>query len=59
MFLTVLVVQWGSALPGAFGWDGLALWIAASLFMQWIPTGTHSVSCGLSVMGSSCGVKLM
>lgn len=55
----VLGVQLGRVLTGAFGWDRLASWVAASLFMGWTPTGIHSVSCGLSVMGSSCKTKLM
>lgn len=31
--LTVLAVQLGKVLPGAFGWERLTRWAAASLFM--------------------------
>lgn len=31
--LTVLVVQLGRVLTGAFGWDRVTLWVAASLFI--------------------------
>lgn len=51
--------QLGGVLTGAFGWDGLAPWVAASLFLGWTPAGTRSVSGGLSVMGSSCRTKLL
>lgn len=34
-----LLGQLGRTLPGAFGWDRLAHWADASLFMCWVPTG--------------------